>query len=201
MQKVRNIGEDETLANSLAPMNDNWQSLLSQNSGVSFPVTNVVVGQACFRTDDLSLYICADVDKALWVKVANLTLTYVDKEYVNTMHIPLSRVDDLIDSVTKKIKMSLINSGTTNGQVVVVGDNDHIATSLIDTGVSAGQIVQVGNDGKIPMSVLNVGTSQGQIPILSTNGKLAQSLLPTNAAVFDTQGRLVFPNGSLLWVG
>ena len=201
MQELRRIKEDETLANSLEPMNRNWESLLSHNSGVTFPVKDIVVGQTCFRLDELALYVCADVEKALWVKIANLTLTYVDKEYVDSMHIDLSRIDNLIDPVTGKIKMSLMYTGNTNGQLVRVGDNNKIATSLIDYGVNAGQIVIVNDDKKIAMSVLPVGLNEEQIPLLTTGGKLPSSTIPNEVAKFNSSGQLVFPNGAILWVG
>lgn len=201
MQNVQQIMEEWTIANSLAPMNDNWQSLLSQNSGISFPVTNLELGMACFRTDELALYVLANVHDKLWVKIAQLTLTYVDKEYVDSMHIDLSRIDNLIDPLTGKVKMSLMYTGVQNGQLVGVGDNNHIATSLIDTGVKAGQIVQVNEDGKIPIGVLNVGVQEGQIPILITKGKLNDSIIPDNVAVFSSDGSLEFPGGNSIFIG
>ena len=200
MQNVQTIQEEWTIANSLAPMNENWQSLLSQNSGISFPVSNLELGQACFRTDELALYVLANVHDRLWVKIAQLTLTYVDKEYVDSMHIDISRVDNLIDPITKKVKMSLMYTGTENGQLVAVGDNDHIATSLIDTGTKAGQIVQVNDNGKIPTGVLDVGVRNGQIPILDDKGKLVDDIIPNNIAWFDGSGKLEFPNGTKIWV-
>lgn len=201
MQELRRIKEDETLANSLEPMNRNWESLQSHNSGITFPIKDIVVGQTCFRIDELSLYMCADVEKALWVKIANLTLTYVDKEYVDSMHIDLNRIDNLIDPVTSKIKMSLMYTGTTNGQLVKVGDNNKIATSLIDTGTASGKIVAVNGNGKIATSLLPVGVNAEQIPMLITGGKLPDSTIPANVAKFNSSNQLVFPNGSLLWVG
>lgn len=200
MQNVQTIQEEWTIANSLAPMNENWQSLLSQNSGISFPVSNLELGQACFRTDELALYVLANVHDRLWVKIAQLTLTYVDKEYVDSMHIDISRVDNLIDPITKKVKMSLMYTGVENGQLVAVGDNDHIATSLIDTGTKAGQIVQVNDNGKIPTGVLDVGVRDGQIPILNDKGKLVDDIIPNNIAWFDGSGKLEFPNGTKIWV-
>lgn len=200
MQNVQTIQEEWTIANSLAPMNENWQSLLSQNSGISFPVSNLELGQACFRTDELALYVLANVHDRLWVKIAQLTLTYVDKEYVDSMHIDISRVDNLIDPITKKVKMSLMYTGVENGQLVAVGDNDHIATSLIDTGTKAGQIVQVNDNGKIPTGVLDVGVRNGQIPILDDKGKLVDDIIPNNIAWFDGSGKLEFPNGTKIWV-
>lgn len=200
MQNVQRIQEEWTIANSLAPMNENWQSLLSNNSGISFPVTNLELGQACFRTDELALYVLANVHDKLWIKIAQLTLTYVDKEYVDSMHIDISRVDNLIDPITKKVKMSLMYTGVENGQLVAVGDNDHIATSLIDTGTKAGQIVQVNDNGKIPTGVLDVGVRNGQIPILNDKGKLVDDIIPNNIAWFDGSGKLEFPNGTKIWV-
>lgn len=200
MQELRRIKEDETLANSLEPMNRNWESIQSQHSGVVFPQLNVVLGQPCFREDELALYICANVEDRLWVKVADLKLTYVNKEYVDTMHIDLSRIDNIIDSSTKKIKMSLMNTGTTNGQLVKVGSGNKIATSLIDTGVNAGQIPILDNNGQIAMSMLNVGVKAQQIPVLNSSGDLVDSVIPNNVARFDSSGKLTFPNGAKIWV-
>ena len=200
MQELRRIKEDETLANSLEPMNRNWESVQSQHSGVTFPQTGVVVGQPCFREDELALYICVNVDDMLWIKVADVKLTYVNKEYVDTMHIDLSRIDNIIDTATNKIKMSLMNTGVKNGQLVRVEDNDKIATSLIDTGVEAGQIPILDDSGKIALSTLDVGVKAQQIPVLGTNGELPDSVIPRNVARFDSSGKLTFPNGAKIWV-
>ena len=200
MQELRRIKEDETLANSLEPMNRNWESVQSQHSGVTFPQTDVVVGQPCFREDEMALYVCANVENRLWVKVADLKFTYVNKEYADTMNIDLSRVENIIDFATGKIKMSLMYTGTNNGQLVKVGARNKIAMSLIDTGVEAGQIPIVNSDGKLPMSLLNVGARGQQIPLLDVNGKLVDSTIPNNIAKFDASGKLTFPNGAKIWV-
>ena len=200
MQLTRRIGENETLANSLSPMNDNWESLLSSNSGISFPVSNLQQGMLCFRTDELALYTLSDVKNTVWVKIAQLTLTYVDKEYVDSMHIDISRVDNLIDNLTGKVKMSLMYTGTENGQLVKVGENNKIATSLIDTGTDPQQLVQVGDTGKIATGLIDVGMRAGQIPILDDTGHLVKNVLPTTEAFFDGTGKLIFPNGNKLWV-
>ena len=200
MQELRRINDEETLANSLEPMNKNWESIQSQHSGITFPKTNVVLGQPCVRDDELALYICADVSNKLWIKIADLKLTYVNREYVDKMRIDLDRIDNLIDSSTKKIKTSLINTGNTNGQLVRVGNGNKIATSLIDTGVKANQIVQVNGDGKIAQSLLNVGVKANQIPLLDSKGELPISTVPSNIARFDSSGKLQFPNGAKIWV-
>lgn len=200
MQELRRIKEDETLANSLEPMNRNWESVQSQHSGVTFPQTDIVVGQPCFREDELALYVCANAEDRLWVKVAELTFTYVNKEYVDSMLIDFNRITNLIDNNTGKIKMSLMYTGTLSGQLVKVGNKNKIATSLIDTGVEAGQIPIINDDGKIPMSILNVGVRGQQIPVLDTGGKIVESTIPDNVARFDSSGKLTFPNGAKIWV-
>lgn len=200
MQELRRIKEDETLANSLEPMNRNWESVQSQHSGVTFPQVDVVVGQPCFREDEMALYVCANVENRLWVKVADLKFTYVSKEYVDNMNIDLSRVESIIDRNTGKIKMSLMYTGTNRGQLVQVGAGNKIATSLIDTGVGAGQIPIVNSDEKLPMSLLNVGVRGQQIPLLDVDGKLVESTIPNNIAKFDASGKLTFPNGAKIWV-
>lgn len=200
MQGLRRIRETETLANSLDPINKNFESVQSQHSGTSFPQDNLVLGQPCFRTDTMSLYILSDVGYKLWIRVADLTLTLVNKEYVDTLRIPLSRVDNIIDAATNKIKMSLMYTGTQNGQLVMVGNNNKIATSLIDTGVNAGQVVMVNTNGKIPMSVLNVGYNREQIPLLNDNALIPDTILPSNLARFNESGQIVFPNGTKMWV-
>ena len=200
MQGLRRIKETETLANSLNPINKNFESVQSQHSGTSFPQDNLVLGQPCFRTDTMSLYILSNVEYNLWIRVADLTLTLVNKEYVDTLRIPLSRVDNIIDAATNKIKMSLMYTGTQNGQLVMIGNNNKIATSLIDTGVNAGQVVMVNTNGKIPMSVLNVGYNREQIPILNDKALIPDTILPSNLARFNESGQIVFPNGTKMWV-
>lgn len=200
MQRLRKIKETETLANSLDPINKNFESVQSQHSGTSFPQDNLVLGQPCFRTDTMSLYILSNVEYNLWIRVADLTLTLVNKEYVDTLRIPLSRVDNIIDAATNKIKMSLMYTGTQNGQLVMVGDNDKIATSLIDTGVKAGQVVMVNADGKIPNGILNIGYGREEIPILNDKALIPDTILPSNLARFNESGQIVFPNGTKMWV-
>ena len=200
MQRLRRIEETETLANSLDPINKNFESVQSQHSGTSFPQDNLVLGQPCFRTDTMSLYILSNVEYNLWIRVADLTLTLVNKEYVDTLRIPLSRVDNIIDTATNKIKMSLMYTGTQNGQLVMVGDNDKIATSLIDTGVKAGQVVMVNADGKIPNGILNIGYGREEIPILNDKALIPDTILPSNLVRFNESGQIVFPNGTKMWV-
>lgn len=201
MQKLVTIEEAWTLANSLGYINNNFRSLLTNNAGIAFPSTELELGMSCFRTDQLKMYNLVNVEREIWVLTMDLTQTYVTKEYVDNIKIPLSRVTDLIDSVTNKIKDNLINSGLDNGQVVVVGDGNKIATSLIDTGTASGQIPIINKNNKVEMGLIDTGTTAGKIPMLQAEGKLPASTLPNNLATFNDAGELVFPNKNRIFVG
>ena len=188
MQKLVTIEEAWTLANSLGYINDNFMSLLTNNAGISFPVDNLTLGMVCFRTDQLKLYNLINVEREIWVLTADLTQT-------------LDRVTDLIDESTKKIKDSLINSGTDNGQVVVVGDKNKISTKLIDTGTSSGQIPIINKNNLIETGLLDIGFNAGQIPMLQNGGKLSDTVIDDKYAKFNTNNTLVFPNGTGIRIG
>lgn len=168
--------ETWTIAASLLPINENFLTLLTQNAGGSFPIQNLKEGMPCYRTDEKKLYVLTDVAFEIWVLVIDLTKTAVTKEYVDSITIPLSRVTDWNDT-SNKIKMSLLNTGTSNGQLVTVGSNGKIPTSLLDTGLTKGKVLLV-QDGDL----------------------LPESLIPNKYATF-TNNRLMFPNGSYIYIG
>ena len=177
MQSYKEIMETWTIAASLLPINENFLTLLTQNAGGSFPIHNLKEGMPCYRTDEKKLYVLTDVDFEIWVLVIDLTKTAVTKEYVDSITIPLSRVTDWKDTSNNKIKMSLLNTGTSNGQLVTVGSNGKIPTSLLDTGLTKGKVLIV-QDGDL----------------------LPESLIPNKYATF-TNNRLMFPNGSYIYIG
>lgn len=201
MQKLVDINEAWTLANSLGYINDNFRSLLTNNSGIAFPSVELELGMSCFRTDQLKMYNLVNVEREIWVLTMDLTQTFVTKEYVDNITIPLERVTGLIDSVTKKVKGSLINSGTNNGQVVVVGNRNKINTNLIDTGTSSGQIPIINKNNLIETGLIDVGFNAGQIPMLQTGGKLPDSVIDDKYAKFNSTNTLVFPNGTGIRIG
>ena len=176
MQSYKEIMETWTIAASLLPINENFLTLLTQNAGGSFPIQNLKEGMPCYRTDEKKLYVLTDVAFEIWVLVIDLTKTAVTKEYVDSITIPLSRVTDWNDT-SNKIKMSLLNTGTSNGQLVTVGSNGKIPTSLLDTGLTKGKVLLV-QDGDL----------------------LPESLIPNKYATF-TNNRLMFPNGSYIYIG
>lgn len=176
MQSYKEILETWTIAASLLPINENFLTLLTQNAGGSFPIQNLREGMPCYRTDEKKLYVLTDVEFEIWVLVIDLTKTAVTKEYVDSITIPLSRVTEWKDTSTGKIKMSLLNTGTTNGQIVVVGTNGLIPTSLLDTGLTKGKILLIQDGDTIP-----------------------ESVIPNKYATFSNN-RLMFPNGNYLYI-
>ena len=176
MQSYKEILETWTIAASLLPINENFLTLLTQNAGGSFPIQNLREGMPCYRTDEKKLYVLTDVEFEIWVLVIDLTKTAVTKEYVDSITIPLSRVTEWKDNSTGKIKMSLLNTGTTNGQIVVVGSNGLIPTSLLDTGLTKGKILLIQDGDTIP-----------------------ESVIPNKYATFSNN-RLMFPNGNYLYI-
>ena len=177
MQSYKEIMETWTIAASLLPINENFLTLLTQNAGGSFPIQNLKEGMPCYRTDEKKLYVLTDVTFEIWVLVIDLTQTAVTKEYVDAIKIPLDRVTDWKDTSTGKIKMSLLNTGSSNGQIVTVGSNGKVSTSLLDTGLTKGKVLLVPDNELIP-----------------------ESLIPNKYATF-TNNRLMFPNGSYIYIG
>lgn len=200
MQKYFTIEEVWTLANSLGYINDNFKTLLTNNAGVTFPIDGLELGMLCFRTDQLKMYTLADVERQAWILTMDLLQTYVTKEYVDTMPIPIERLTNLLDKNTKKIRDDLYNVGVQNGQLVRVGDRNKIDTNLIDTGTSSGKILKVDNENKIPNGVIRTGTSPGTIPIIPSTGTLPNSILDPTIARFSGN-YLVFPNGGRIRLG
>ena len=177
MQSYKEIMETWTIASSLLPINENFLTLLTQNAGGSFPVQNLREGMTCYRTDEKKIYVLTDVTFEIWVLVMDLTKTSVTKEYVDSVVIPLERVSGWKDSFTGKVRMALLNTGTSNGQLLTVGSNGKVPTDLLDTGLLKGQLVVV-QDGDY----------------------ISESIIPNKYATFSNN-RLMFPNGNYLYIG
>lgn len=177
MQSYKEILETWTIASSLLPINENFLTLLTQNAGGSFPIQNLKEGMPCYRTDEKKLYVLTDATYEIWVLVMDLTQTAVTKEYVDSIVIPLERVDGWEDSSNGKIKMSLLNTGTSNGQLLTVGSNGKLPTSLLDTGLTKGKVLLVQDNDLIP-----------------------EAVIPDKYASFSNN-RLMFPNGSYIYIG
>ena len=177
MQSYKEIMETWTIASSLLPINENFLTLLTQNAGGSFPSQNLREGMICYRTDEKKLYLLTDSKYELWVLIMDLTKTAVSKEYVDAITVPLDRVSGWKDAYTGKVKMTLLNTGTSNGQLLTVGSNGKLPTSLLDTGLTKGKVLLVQDNDLIP-----------------------EALIPNKYATFSNN-RLMFPNGNYIYIG
>lgn len=67
------IANTTTLANSLGPLQGRDDAAASCFSGTAFPSANLLVGQFCYRTDQLKLYQLTVASPATWVLVYDLS--------------------------------------------------------------------------------------------------------------------------------
>ena len=61
MQKYKEIKDTDLVRDSRQTINDNVQTLLSNNSGTAFPTDNLEVGMRCKRTDLKKAYTLNDM--------------------------------------------------------------------------------------------------------------------------------------------
>ena len=72
MQKYTDIAASKTIADSRALLLDNDKTVMSNNSGTSFPTANLQPGMLCFRTDLKKFYYLA-ADGTTWVEIINVS--------------------------------------------------------------------------------------------------------------------------------
>lgn len=83
MQQFTPIQSQERLTDSRQELVNNDLTVMSCNSGTTFPTTNLVVGMFCFRTDLNQLYQLKDMYPT-WVLIHDISKTATNKEYVDT---------------------------------------------------------------------------------------------------------------------
>ena len=74
------ILSNEKLKDTRTEITGRDESLKSNFSGTSFPVTDVVVGMHCYRTDQNKMYQLRSTGPDVWVIVADLDETYLSQE-------------------------------------------------------------------------------------------------------------------------
>ena len=82
MQQYTEILATHTLANSREKITNNDKTIMSCNSGTTFPTTDLQVGMLCLRTDLKQLFELEDLAPT-WTIIADLNKTYTNKEYVD----------------------------------------------------------------------------------------------------------------------
>jgi len=71
-----------------------------------------------------------------------------------------------------KIDSDLLDTGTVDGKIPLIGAGDKLANALIDTGSVNGKIPLVGAGDKLPTSLLDVGNGANQLVQLDGSAKL-----------------------------
>ena len=69
MQNFHIIDAPDQLSDSRSELNENFETILSNNSGTAFPVTNLKVGMKCWRTDQQKLYMLVSTGPDTWVQI------------------------------------------------------------------------------------------------------------------------------------
>ncbi|MET4190674.1 MULTISPECIES: hypothetical protein [unclassified Bradyrhizobium] len=80
------IQSTDTLAASLPVLNENLVCLLSNMSGTSFPTTNLVVGMACYRSDQNKTYRLKSTGPSVWSLVENTGQSYLSQELADARY-------------------------------------------------------------------------------------------------------------------
>lgn len=87
MQSFTDIQDTEIVRDSLALLMDNFNTLMSNSAGVSFPTADLQVGMGCFRTDlptaSGGLYGLVSTGPDVWTLIKDFSKTATDKEYVD----------------------------------------------------------------------------------------------------------------------
>ncbi len=95
MQQFVSIGSGEKLTDSRQEIVNNDLTVMSCNSGTSFPTTNLEVGMFCFRTDLNQLFQLEDLTPT-WKMVFDLSKTATDKEYVDAQDAAKVNTSDVV---------------------------------------------------------------------------------------------------------
>jgi hypothetical protein len=80
MQSFTVLATSDTLSTSRTYLNDNFTTLNSNNSGTSFPATNLVVGMFCYRTDLGATYQLKSTGPSVWVLMFDNDETYLSQQ-------------------------------------------------------------------------------------------------------------------------
>ena len=67
MQNYKEINAQDYVNASRTTINENFQTLQSNNSGNSFPTSNLFVGMKCYRTDLQKTFTLIDAENQEWV--------------------------------------------------------------------------------------------------------------------------------------
>ncbi len=153
MQQFVSIGSGEKLTDSRQEIINNDLTVMSCNSGTSFPTTNLEVGMFCLRTDLNQLFQLADLAPT-WKMVFDLSKTVTCKEYVDAQDAAKVNTSDVVAVAAAGKILKLDASGKLPASIT--GDAATVGGAL--PGAGANNVLLLDADGKVPTGNLPVAT-------------------------------------------
>lgn len=83
MQSFTDIAGSVKVSESRALFMNNDRTIMSDNSGTTFPTSDLELGMSCYRTDQKKLYKLVDVANNTWKLIFDLNKTTTTQEYVD----------------------------------------------------------------------------------------------------------------------
>lgn len=170
MQSYTEIPSSQTLTSSLSLLLNNFKTIMSCSSGTTFPTTNLQLGMLFYNTSTKVLWILHSIGAPdIWVKIADSSLVYVDKAYVDTQ------------DATKQ-------NTITGAATTVVSSNLTTFRALIADGLGK---IAVSSATSQELAYLSGVTSAVQTQL---DGKLASGGTAVNATKWDSAAKTVSTN-------
>lgn len=154
MQQFVSIGSGEKLTDSRQDIVNNDLTVMSCNSGTSFPTTNLQVGMFCLRTDLNQLFQLEDMTPT-WALVFDLNKIATNQEYVDAQDATKVDASDVVTSATagKILRLDANAKFPAN----ITGDAATVGGSA--AGVGANNVLRLDASGKVPTGNLPLATA------------------------------------------
>ncbi len=205
MQQFVSIGSGEKLTDSRQEIVNNDLTVMSCNSGTSFPTTNLEVGMFCLRTDLNQLFQLEDMAPT-WKMVFDLSKTATNKEYVDAQDATKVDASDVVTSATAGKVLRLDASGKLPASIT--GDAATVGGAA--AGVGASNVLRLDASGKVPTGNLPVATAAAVGAVKPGAGlsidasgalSLAASGIPTGVICMWSGSAATIPSGWALCDG
>lgn len=201
MQSYTEIKPTDYLKDSREVINNNFITLMSDFSGTVFPTNDLVAGMKCNRTDQKKVYILQQ-DLATWTEL----LDYSDnKVTVPNATAATSATKDAEGQIIADtyIKAVAQKSGADATLEITKGDGtkSDLALNLSKSSVGLNQVDNTPDAQKNVNSAVQA-TKDGDGNVISnTYLKLSDVSNAANKVPrYSSEGHLVFPDGSEMWV-
>jgi hypothetical protein len=165
MQQFVSIASSEKLTDSRQEILNNDLTVMSCNSGTSFPTTNLEVGMFCLRTDLNQLFQMVDMTPT-WKMVFDLSKTATSKEYVDAQNATKVNASDVVAIAAANKILRLDGSGKLPASIT----GDAATVGGLAPGVGANNVLLLDAGGKVPASNLPVATASAVGAVKPGNG-------------------------------